>query len=243
MKSTDYEYKYEAAKCYFLDGSYSLSAELLEGLITILKGSGNAEESLYMLGMCYYNMRDYLTSSHYFSTYYKTYPRGVYNEVARFYCGKALYNDTPESRLDQTSTYKAISELQVFMEYYPQSKYKEQAMNMIYEMHDKLVEKEFLSATMYYHLGNYMGNNYRACIITAQNALKDYPYTKLREELSFLILSAKYQMAVESVESKKIDRYRDTVDEYYAYKNEFPESKHLKEAEKYYRESLKVVND
>ena len=28
-----------------------------------------------------------------------------------------------------------------------------------------------------------------------------------------------------------MDRYRETVDEYYAFKNEFPESKYLKEAE------------
>ena len=65
-----------------------------------------------------------------------------------------------------------------------------------------------------------MGNNYLSCVITAQNALKDYPYTDYREDLSILILRAKYEMAVNSVEDKKMDRYRETVDEYYAFKNE-----------------------
>jgi outer membrane protein assembly factor BamD len=88
-----------------------------------------------------------------------------------------------------------------------------------------------------------MRNNYQACIVTAENALKDYPYTKLREDLTILILRAKYQMAKNSVEDKKVDRYRDAIDEYYAFKNEFPESKYLDEAEKYYKESLKVVNE
>ena len=50
MKCTDYEYKYEAAKTYFADGKYTKASTLLMELITILKGSGNAEEALYMLG-------------------------------------------------------------------------------------------------------------------------------------------------------------------------------------------------
>lgn len=92
-------------------------------------------------------------------------------------------------------------------------------------------------------MGNYMGNNYRASIITAQNAMRDYPYTKYREELSFLVLKSKFQMAEESVVDKKMDRYRDAIDEYYAFKNDYPESKYFKDAEKIFRLSSKYVND
>ena len=88
-----------------------------------------------------------------------------------------------------------------------------------------------------------MGNNYLSCVITAQNALQDYPYTDYREDLSILILRAKYEMAVNSVEDKKMDRYRETVDEYYAFKNEFPESKYLKEAERIFKDYQKVIKD
>lgn len=241
QKSGDYDYKYELAKVYFMEGKYSQASSLLEDVLAFMKGTIYAEESLYMLSMCYYHMGDYVTASHYLSTYYNTYPSGVYNEVARFYSAKALYLDTPDPRLDQSSTIRAVSEIQVFMEYYPYSEYKRKAQDMLYELHDRLVEKEYRSAQLYYDLGNYMGNNYLACVITAQNALNDYPYTKLREELSFLILKARYGMAKESVQDKQLDRYRDTIDEYYAFKNEFPESKYLKEAEKMYRESQKAI--
>lgn len=98
---------------------------------------------------------------------------------------------------------------------------------MIFALQDKLVMKEYLSAKLYYNLGNYLGNNYESCVITAQNALKDYPYTNMREDLSILILRAKYEMAVYSVEDKRAERYREAVDEYYAFKNEFPESKYM----------------
>ena len=102
LKSTDYEYKYEAAKAYFAKGQYSRSIVLLNELITILKGTDKAEESLYMLGMSYYNQKDYQTAAQTFTQYYNVYPRGIYTELARFHAGKALFLDTPEPRLDQS---------------------------------------------------------------------------------------------------------------------------------------------
>ncbi len=243
QKSMDFSYKYELAKAYYMEGEYSQSSSLLEDVLAFMKGTIYAEESLYMLSMCYYNMGDYVTASHYLTTYFNTYPRGVYAETARFMSARALYLDTPDPRLDQSSTIKAIGEIQVFTEYYPYSKYRQEANAMLYELHDRLVEKEYRSAQLYYDLGNYMGNNYQACIITAQNALNDYPYTKLREDLSMLVLRARYSMARESVQEKMIDRYRDAVDEYYAFKNEFPESKYMKEADRIYRESQKALKN
>ncbi len=243
LKSTDYEYKYEAAKTYFAKGQYNRAATLLNELIAILKGTDKAEESLYMLGMSYYNQKDYQTAAQTFIQYYNVYPRGTFTELARFHAGKALYLDTPEPRLDQTGTYAAVQQLQMFMEYFPQSGKKEEAQNMIFALQDKLVMKDYLSAKLYYNLGNYMGNNFQACVITAQNALKDYPYTNLREDLSVLVLRAKYELAVYSVEDKKPERYREAVDEYYAFKNEFPESKYIKEAERIFKESQKILKD
>ncbi len=251
LKCTDYEYKYEAAKSYFAQGQNTKAATLLEDLITILKGTSSGEESLYMLSMAYYNQGDYVTAAQYLNTYYTTYPRGKYTEQARFNAGRALYLDTPEPRLDQSSTVKAIQELQMFMEYFPRSERKDEAQNMIFELQDKLVEKDYLSAKLYYDLGDYTGNssysttgnNYLAAIVTAQNILKDYPYTKLREDISILILRARYDMAKASVDEKKEERMRDTIDEYYAFINEFPESKYLAEAEKMFKDASTYVKD
>jgi outer membrane protein assembly factor BamD len=255
IKSTDYINKYEAAKSYFGQGQYLKASTLLEELIPILKGTSDAEESLYMLAMTYYNQGDYISASHYFTNYYNTYPKGTYTELARFHSGKALYLDTPEARLDQSSTYKAIHELQMFMEYFPQSERKSEAQVMIFALQDKLVLKEYLSAKMYYDLGTYTGNasmnadgqingnNFLACITTAENILKDYPYTSMREDVSILLLRAKYKLGVESVLEKIEERMRETIDEYYAFKNEFPESKYMKEVEKIYKEASKYVKE
>ena len=122
-------------------------------------------------------------------------------------------------------------------EFYREGKYNEAA-----EIYRKLRASGMESAILYYNLGNYLGNNYESCVITAQNALKDYPYTDYREELSILILRARHEMAIYSVEDKKMDRYRETVDEYYAFKNEFPESKYMKEVEDIFKEVSKYIS-
>ena len=85
------------------------------------------------------------------------------------------------------------------------------------------------------YFGNctYGGNNYEACIITAQNALKDYPYSKLREKFSLLVMKSKFELAQQSVEEKKLERFQDAEDECYGFLNEYPDSKDKVTAERF----------
>ena len=234
LKSTDYELKYSYAKKYFNAKQYSKSATLLDELVTIFKGTAYAEESLYLLAQSYYGQKDYQTASQYFETYYTTYPKGEFTELSRFYSGYGLYLDSPDPRLDQSQTYKAIEQLQLYLEYYPQSERAEEAQNIMFELQEKLAYKELMATRLYFNLGTYMGNNFQSCVITAQNALKNYPYSKYREEFMFLIIRAKYELALVSVEEKLQGRYRDVVDEYYNYMNEYPEGNYVKQVTKFY---------
>lgn len=247
LKTTDYDYKYEAAKEYYAAGSYTRAYQLLEELIIPFKGSDRAEESLYMLGMCYFHLHDYETSALFLDRYVKTYPKGDYTELARFYSARGEFLQSPDPRLDQTPTYSAITKLQEFLDFYPYSTRREDVNDMVFQLQDRLVMKEFEAAKLYYNLGNYTGNclsggsNYEACIITAENALRAYPYTNLREDLSIMVLRARYELASQSVIEKADERYRQTIDEYYGFKNEFPDSKYIKEADNIFKRSNSKV--
>ena len=249
LKTQDYDYKYEAAKEYYASGQYTKAYQLLEELTIVLKGSDRGEESFFMLGMCYYGLHDYETAALYLERYVKTYSKGEYAELARFYCGKASYLQSPDARLDQSPTYAAITQLQEFLDFYPYSDMRGEVNDMIFELQDRLVQKEFDSAELYYNLGSYTGNctnggsNFEACIITAENALKSYPYTTLREDLYIMILRARYQLANRSVDEKLDERYRQTIDEYYGFKNEFPDSKYIKEADNIFKHASSRVKN
>ena len=145
--------------------------------------------------------------------------------------------------MDQDATEDAIAAFQEFIELYPESEKIQEANKYLDEMNNKMAYKMFLNSKLYFNLGNYLGNNYESAIITAQNALKKYPSSTYREELSMIILESKYQEAVLSVEEKKIERYRSTIDEYYNFSNEFPDGKLKKKAEKIFNESKKQVKE
>ena len=248
-KSQDYTYKYEYAKEAFARGKYVQAITLLQELVTIQKGTDNAEESLYMLAMAQYCDMDYEGAAMTFKKYRQSYPKGIYAQMASFFIGESLYMSTPEPRLDQTQTVNAISAFQDYSDIYPGARLESVAQNRLFELQDKLVKKELYSAQLYYNLGTYFGNctsggsNYEACIITAQNALNDYPYNSFREDFALLIMKSKFELAKQSIETKKLDRYRDAEDECYGFINEYPESKNKKLAEKYIESCKKYTKE
>ena len=246
-KSNDWTFRYEFAKEKFAQHKFTQASTLFGDMINVMKGTDNAEECLFLYGLSAFNDKDYESAADIFKKYYATYPKGDYAEQASFLVGESLYNCSPEPRLDQTETYSAMRAYQDFMDIYPLSSKKETAQNRLYELQDKLVEKELHSAKLYYNLGTYFGNctsggnNYEACIVTSQNVLKDYPYTTLREDFATLIMKSKYQLAASSVEAKRMERYQDAEDECYGFINEYPESKERALAEKYIAKCKKVI--
>ncbi|MBP5197380.1 MAG: outer membrane protein assembly factor BamD [Bacteroidaceae bacterium] len=248
-KSNDYEYKYEVAKQYFFEGKYVKASLMFGELLAVMKGTLNGEESLYMLAMSSFLCRDYENASQYFRKYYQSYPKGQYVEYARYYAGYSLYKKAPDPRLDQSNTYQAIHEFQQFLDYYPYTRIKNETHQMIYALQDRLIEKEYMSAKLYYDLGTYIGNctsggsNYEACVVTSQNALRDFPYAsnEMREKFAILILRSKYHLAMKSVEEKKEQRFRDAIDEFYSFVGDYPESQYMAEAVKMHEHAEKMV--
>ena len=249
LKYGDAEYKYEVAKACYARGQYGHAQELFNSLIVAMKGSGYGDECLYMMALSAYMGRDLETASSTFSKYYQTYPRGLYVEEAHYYAGLSLYETVPDPRLDQSTTYTAINELQSFLDKYPTTRLKPQVQDMLGRLEEQLIEKELRSAKLYYDLGGYIlnstsgGSNYEACIVTSENALHDYPYASAhyREQFMILALRSRYRLARQSIEEKRVQRFRETVDEYYAFANEFPESTYMKEAQQYLERSQRAL--
>jgi len=250
LKSPDSDFRYEYAKQCFAEGKYQRAVTLLLDLVAVMKGGDNAQESLYMLGMAQYMTGDYESAAQTFKKYGSSFPKGVYAEKASFYVGQSLFESSPEPRLDQSPTIGAINAYQAFLDLYPDSPMRQEAQSRLFELQDKLIMKEYLSAKLYYNLGGYFGNinsnnesNYSACIITAENALKTYPFTKLREDFSLLIMKSKFQLAENSSDEKRLERYRDAEDECYGFINEFPDSKETDLAQRYIVKCKKVTKD
>lgn len=236
QRTKDASLKYDYAKRFYNQGKYSKASELLMDVVPAYEGTEEGSRALFLFAESERIQKSYETASDAYKRYYQNYPKGDKAEEARFRCGEALYKASPEARLDQSVTYNAIQELALFVEMYPESKFRKETEDMLFSLQDKLAYKELLAAQLYYNLGMYMGNNYRSAIITADNALKDYPYNKHREEFYILLLRASYKEAINSVESKLQTRYRNVIDRYFVYVNEYPNGKYLKEAERIHKQ-------
>lgn len=243
QQSTDVTERYSYAKKYYNTEKYKQAAELLESVVPYLRGTTEGEDALYLLARSYYEAKDYRQAADVFKQYYTTYPNGEYTELARFYSGYGLTQQMPDPRLDQEVTYQAIRELQLFLDYYPQSEKVEEATQLLFDLQENLALKELLSVRLYYNLGNYIFNNYESAIITGRNALREYPYSKYKEDIHYYILASLYEIARYSVESKQQQRLRDLRDEYFAFVNEFPEGKHRKEADAFYSYAYSLIRD
>lgn len=241
LKSTDKNLKYDKAVDYFNAKKYMRAIYLFEDISPSFRGEEQSELVLNYLGNAYIGQKDYYTASEYFKTYIKSYPRGRFIQEARYMVAYCNYKDSPDSRLDQESTYKAIEAFQNYLDMYPNSDRAADAVKLLDELNNKLAKKYYMNAKLYYNLGTYMGNNYGSAVITAENGLKKYPANLYREDFMYLILQAKYQEASNSLEQKKEERFQNVIDEYYNYVNEYPKGKYIKDAEKIFREAKKNV--
>ncbi len=243
LRSQDYEQWYIKGMEYYAAGDYDKAANLLGGVLSRNIGTARYDTLITTYAHALVKTGDYYSAASYFSDYVKTYPSSSKCPECQFMAGYCYYKLSPKVELDQADSQQAIDELQAYLNLYHEDGRTAEAEQMIKEMTDKLAYKDYMSAKLYFNLGDYMGNNYNSAVIVAQNTLRKYPDTKHREELSYLILRSKYIQADRSTLRRQPERYRDAIDEYYSFINEYPESKYRKDADRMLRSSEKGLAD
>ena len=241
LKSKDPEEKYNAAIEYFNQKEFSKAQTLFDDVTSHYRGTDRSEDILNYLSRCYVGQKSYTLAQEYYETYIRNYPKGRHIVESRYMLGYCYYIDSPDARLDKTSTKKAIQYLEEFLDIYPDSDYAPEARKYLEEMYDKLALKELYNAQLYYNLGTYLGNNYESARIVATNAMKAYPYSQYREDFNFIILQARYQEAVLSISERKKERIQETIDEYYNFITDFPNTKYRKAADKILNQTKKML--
>jgi len=205
---------------------------LFEELENIYKGSEKAEKIQYYMAYCYYNQGDQMLAAYYFKNFANRYPLSAHREECDYMAAYCSYLNSPVPSLDQTYTYKALEEMQIFINKYPTSTRIPECNKIVDKLRNRLEIKSYNSAKLYFNIGDF-----KAAIIALKDGLNEFPDTQFREEMMFLTLDSSYKLAENSIPSKKPLRYQNAVDEYYALIAEYPQTKYLKEAEKIFRDA------
>jgi outer membrane protein assembly factor BamD len=236
VKSDDYALKQEKAAVYFANGQWDRSATLYEQIYQRYSKGAIGEESYFKLAKSHYFLEDYYLAGYYFSNYRERFFLSPYAEEATFLSAMCAVKNSPNYSLDQADTYKALNELQVFIDLYPKSNLVDSCNRIMDRLQGKLEQKKYESAKQYYKM-----QNYRSSAVAFDALLEEFPATNKREEAMFLALKSVFLLAQNSVDSKKSDRYSDTIKRYRKFASLFPQSKYLKEAEGYSKQAEKAI--
>lgn len=238
LKSSDYNLKYDKAMEYYAEEDFYRAQTLFEELVHILKGSSKGENVLYYFADCHYKLEDYILGAYFFETFAKTFPNSDRTPEATYLAAYCYYMNSPKPSLDQTDTRKAIDAMQLFINKYPGDNRIVEANEIIEELREKLEQKAYDNAKLYFKL-----SDFQSATIALKNSIKDFPDTKYREDILYLIVKSSYMLAEKSVTSKQGERYQNTISEYYAFVDEYPNSKHVKEIEKMYEKSVNQIKN
>lgn len=226
------------AIAYYEDKDYYRAIQLFDQLMPLYRGTEKAERMAYYYANANYEQKDYILASYYFSQFSKNFPNSKHAEEAAFMSAYCNYLDSPPETLDQTVTYDAIQDLQLFINQYPKSERVAKANELIDELRLKLETKALNIAVLYFKM-----NDYKAAVINYQNLVKDYPDTKYRETAMFHIAKAYYYYAGSSIAQKQGERYQlcaEAVDNFLA---NFPESEMAKEALQIQKNAKKYLDN
>jgi outer membrane protein assembly factor BamD len=236
LKSEDFELKKAKAKEYFADGQYVKVTELLTQILPRFRATEEAEELNWMNCQAYFGMKDYFMAGSYFKSFIDQFPFGKHAEDANFMSALCDYKISAKPELDQDNTKNAIEGFNIFLNRFPNSPKAEESRKMISDLQDKLVEKSYLSAKLYYDM-----KQYKAAVVALNNSLKEYATTKYREKMMFLKLNSLFQYAELSMVSKQKERYQAALDDYYSFMEEFPESTYSKDVNGIYQKTNKFL--
>jgi outer membrane protein assembly factor BamD len=236
LKSTDYELKKNKVKEYYDKGQFIKSSELLSQVLPRYRATEEAEGLSWLNAQSYFGMNDYLMAGSEFRNFSDLYPYSKFAEEANFMAAMCDYYQAPRAELDQESTRNAINGFTLFLTRFPASAKAEEANKRIKELQERLVQKSYLSAKLYYDM-----NQYKAAVVALNNSLKEYPETSYREEMMYLKLRSLYLFAENSIALKQRERYQATLDDYYSFMEEFPKSNYSKEVARIFETTGKIL--
>ena len=228
QKSKDTQYKLKMAEQFYAKKKYNYAQILFEEIFPYIKGTAEFEDTYYKFAYCYYYDKDYMNAENLFKSFVETFPNSARAEECEYMRAYCFYRQSPKVELDQTQTNKAIGLMQAFINTHPTSARAKDASNIIDICREKLEQKRFLSAELYYNLGFY-----KAAAISFSTVSENFPDSKRADEYKLLVIKSYYKYAELSIPAKQEERFGKVLLECTDFAERFSNSKYLSETERY----------
>lgn len=236
MKGTDFEAKYQAAMRYYHERNYTKAIQLFENLILNYHGKENAEEIAWYYSQSLMQEHDYFTAGYQFKNFFKRYPYSKRAEEALYQAALCKYKESPEYYLDQKSTKEAIQEFESYLDRYPGSTHVPEINDMLDELREKLIHKDYEIAYNYY-----VTEQYHAAYVSLQSFISNYPESHFKTDAMYYMIASGYEYGINSQESKVKERLQQVVSDFDRFSSSLQGSQHLPKAQQIYTDAKAAI--
>lgn len=236
MKSKDPQYKLRMAEQYFAKKKYNFAQQVYEDIMPFYRGQPEFEDIYYKYAYTAYYQKDYMNAENLFKTFLEIYPNSDKAEEVDFMRGYTYFKQSPKPQLDQTNTIKAMGYMQTFINTHPGSARNKEAQEIINICRQKLETKDFMSAQLYYDIGQF-----RAAAVAFNTLLNGFPDSEKADQYKIMAIKSYFKFAELSIEDKKAERFEKVIEECNDFMDRFPSSKFAREVEEYLTQSQNLL--
>lgn len=226
MKSADKDFILKVANDKFAKKKWTDALALYDRLPNLVAGTDDAPNVVFNSAYANYYDKNYKLAANQFKNFVISFPQDPRKEEAAYLAALCYYEGSLQYNLDQSNTESAITELQNFLNEFPDSERAKNINQLVDELTYKLEFKAFENAKQYYKMGEY-----KAAIVAFENVLEDFPATKLRPKIYDYVMKSKYELAVNSVYDLKKERLNAAASYAKRVANELPNSEYSKTAD------------
>lgn len=226
MKSADKDFILKVANEKFAKKKWSDALALYDRLPNLVAGTDDAPNVVFNSAYANYYDKNYRLAANQFKNFVISFPQDSRKEEAAYLSALCYYEGSLQYNLDQSNTESAITELQNFLNDYPDSERSKNITQLVDELTYKLEFKAFENAKQYFKMGEY-----KAAAVTFENVLEDFPATKLRPKIYDIILKSKYELAINSIYDLKKERLDNAIAYAKRVSTELPNTEYSKTAD------------
>lgn len=206
MKSADKDVILKTADEMYANKKWKQALSLYERASKLVAGTDDVANVVFKTAYAEYYDKNYKLAGHHFKKFSGVFPKDERREEAMYMAALCYYKGSMDYNLDQSTSDDAITELQTFLDTYPDSERAKNIRELIDELSYKLEYKAYENARQYFKMGEYKSAN-----IAFENVLSDYPATKLRSQIYDHLLKTRYELAVNSVYDLKEERIESAI--------------------------------
>ena len=222
----DAEDQYALAKGEYEKEHWDKALLELQKLILNYPGVNFIDSAQYLLGLTYFNQKEYPSAINEFNRILTSFPTSSLGDDAAFKVAECDFRMSPKAELDQTHTHKALYELENFLNDYPLSDKREEAQKLVDECNAKLAKKVYKGGYLYYKM-----RHYDAASLYFKQVLDEYQNTEWAKLAQFYLAEALYK-------GKKYDQAKE---EYQKFIQDYPQDELVKKANKNLEKTVRIL--